>query len=211
MVTGGEDGNIVVRDLNQKLTIRFDKKHRRRATSVAISKDGRCAVSGGGNGEIIIWDIETNTAHQLEQKHHGSITQVCMDDDGRHAVSCCEYGKVVVWDLQQNSEIPIKREDTRESRSVSISGDGRYAVSGDRGDDNGGDEGGGKMFVWNIEIKQNVALKSNFDGWLTGWCGGHDGSVSCTSISHNGRYAVSGDITGQVVAWDIRGLSLIHI
>ncbi len=96
--------------------------------SVAVTGDGRRAVSGSADGTVRVWDLARGQSQVLEG-HMDSVTSVAVTSDGRRAVSGSAHGTVRVWDLA-NGQSEVLEGHTNWIWSVVMTDDGRRAVSG---------------------------------------------------------------------------------
>jgi len=103
------------------------------ASSVALSAEGRTAVSGGADGAVRVWDVATGWCHATLQGHTDDIHGVAVSADGRIAVSASSDKTVRVWDLATEQCCATLRGHALPVRSVGLSADGRIAVSGGAG------------------------------------------------------------------------------
>jgi WD40 repeat protein len=71
---------------------------------VAVSADGRTAVSGGGDGTVRVWDLTGTAAPRELTRHVGWVEAVAVSADGQTAVSGGADGTVRVWDLAGTRE-----------------------------------------------------------------------------------------------------------
>jgi WD40 repeat protein len=67
--------------------------------SVALSGDGRTAVSGSEDRKVRVWDLVAGRCSALLEGHTGGVGSVALSGDGRTAVSASEDRTVRVWDL----------------------------------------------------------------------------------------------------------------
>ena len=67
--------------------------------AVAVSGDGRTAVSGGYDGTVRVWDLARTDSPRVLTGHDGPVRTVAVSADGRTAVSGGDDGTVRVWDL----------------------------------------------------------------------------------------------------------------
>ena len=74
---------------------------------VAVSADGRTAVSGGTDGTVRVWDLAGTAAPRVLTGHTGAVRAVAVSADGRTAVSGGEDGTVRVWDLAGTAAPPV--------------------------------------------------------------------------------------------------------
>jgi WD40 repeat protein len=94
---------------------------------VALSADGRRAISGGEDGTIRIWDVESGKEIRSLQGMK-SVRSVALSYDGRRAISG-SYDNlnwtVRVWDVEKGKEIRRFEEQQKEILSVLFKPDGR--------------------------------------------------------------------------------------
>ena len=110
--------------------------HSQRVTGVAISREGRRAVSGSWDQKIRIWDLAKGRTTALMQGK-ANVSGVDISADGRRAVSCYvdmirpeANAYVHLWDADTGREIAHHQQHTLRVTCVAISPDGRWAVSG---------------------------------------------------------------------------------
>jgi cytochrome c len=68
--------------------------------ALAITGDGRLAVSGGFDQAAIIWGLDTGAALSVLRFHDGAVNAVAVLPDGRFA-SASEDGRIALWRLGQ--------------------------------------------------------------------------------------------------------------
>ena len=99
--------------------------------AVAVSADGRTAVSGGGDGTVRVWDLAGTAAPRVLTGHAGGVQAVAVSADGRTAVSGGDGdGTVRVWDLAGTAAPRVLTGHDGDVQAVAVSADGRTAVSG---------------------------------------------------------------------------------
>ena len=151
--------------------------------AVAVSADGRTAVSGGGGGDddrtVRVWDLAGTAAPRRLTGHDGEVRAVAVSADGRTAVSGGDDDRAVrVWDLAGTAAPRRLTGHDGEVRAVAVSADGRTAVSG--GDDDS------TVRVWDLaDDWQHVR-------WIA------DAGVPAVAFST--AVTVAGDMAGQVHA-----------
>ena len=112
-----------------------------RCHAVAVSADGRTAVSGGDDGTVRVWDLAGTAAPRVLTGHDRWVRAVAVSADGRTAVSGGDDGTVRVWDLAGTAAPRVLTGHDGPVLGVAVSADGRTAVSG------GGD---GTVRVWDL-------------------------------------------------------------
>ncbi|MGN7123118.1 c-type cytochrome [Methylorubrum thiocyanatum] len=68
--------------------------------ALAITADGRLAVSGGFDQAAIVWGLDTGAALSVLRFHDGAVNAVAALPDGRFA-SASEDGRIALWRLGQ--------------------------------------------------------------------------------------------------------------
>jgi len=67
---------------------------------VAVSPDGRRAVSASHDKTLKVWDLETGRELRTLEGHSSSVMGVAVSPDGRHAVSASADNTLRLWDLE---------------------------------------------------------------------------------------------------------------
>ena len=67
---------------------------------MAVTPDGRRAVSASEDKTLKVWDLETGRALRTLEGHSGYVTGVAVTPDGRRAVSASWDNTLKVWDLE---------------------------------------------------------------------------------------------------------------
>ena len=159
--------------------------------SVAVSADGRRAVSGSLDHTVKVWDLESGAELRSLAGHGHVVRSVAVSADGRRAVVSGSFDHTVkVWDLESGAELHSLKGHSTFVRSVAVSGDGRRAVSGS--DDH-------TVKVWDLE--SGAELHS---------LAGHSAFVRSVAVSGDGRRAVSGSDDHTVKVWDLERGAELH-
>ena len=157
------------------------------AWSVAVSPDGRYALTGGFGTKMLLLDISTGKV--IREFNIKDALSVNFSPDGRYALSGGLDGVIKFWDLLTGEQIKAFKGHTGGNGifSVAVSPDGKYALSG------GGSDGLVKL--WDISSGTEVRV---FQGHSP------DFIVAVTSVKFlpNSRYILSGG-DSSVRLWDI--------
>jgi eukaryotic-like serine/threonine-protein kinase len=69
-------------------------------TSVAISPDGRRALSAGLDDRVCLWDLETGQSTRAFRAHWAGVSRVAFSPDGRRALTAGLDNVLRLWDLE---------------------------------------------------------------------------------------------------------------
>jgi WD40 repeat protein len=155
--------------------------HERDVTAVAITEDGRQALSGSLDQRVKLWDLDAGREICTLAGHTAGIYAIAWSEDGRCAVSGDYDGNLKVWDMATRRELHTLRGKAGSIHSVALSADGRLAVAAS----------GWTLEVWDLETGRKLRALA-----------GHKGSVSEVALSRDGRLAVSVSLDGLKV-WDV--------
>ncbi|MCK9902826.1 protein kinase [Frankia sp. Cpl3] len=102
LVSGGDDGSVVVWDVDSGRPLHRFGEHSLRVRSVAVSQDGTTAASVADDGTFLVWDVAGGRlARALRRRRvdHSHGEQVAVSADGRRVVHW-EPGtnRLRVWD-----------------------------------------------------------------------------------------------------------------
>ena len=73
---------------------------------IAISSDGKHAVSGSEDGKLQVWDLKTREAASPRTHHEKSVTAIAITPDNKQVISGSADGTLKVWKFvkQRNSK-----------------------------------------------------------------------------------------------------------
>jgi len=144
---------------------------------VAITPDGRCAVSGSSDSTLRVWDLEIGQTLTTLQGHTQGVRAVAITPDGRRAVSGSWDYTLRVWDLETGQTLTTLQGHTHWVNAVAITPDGRCALSGSEDS---------TLRVWDLrDGKELVTLTV-------------DRNVTVCAVAHDNRTIVAGDGFGRV-------------
>jgi WD40 repeat protein len=98
--------------------------------AVAVSADGRHALSGSEDRTLRCWDLHSGACTHVLEGHTGRVSAVAVSADGRHALSGSADGTLRCWDLDSGSCDLVLQGHTGRVSAVVVSADGRHALSG---------------------------------------------------------------------------------
>jgi WD40 repeat protein len=145
--------------------------------TVALSEDGRRALSGGGDKRVHLWDLDAGQRLAELSGHTGRVMAVRFAPGGKKAVSASADRTVSVWDLKTGTRLATLTGPTRIMDCLAVSPDGRRVAAGDRD---------GKVHVWTLADGRGRVLD------------GHEDTVIAVAFTTDGRAVVSVDQRGLV-------------
>jgi WD40 repeat protein len=140
VLIGAEDGTAMVWDITDRSRPRPVASltgHDRQVRDVALSPDGRAALTGGNGAEItILWDL-TDRSHPRRvanlSGHTGTVNSVAFGPRALVALTAGTDKTAIMWDLSDRGNprrIATLHGHTQGISGLAISPDGRVAVTG---------------------------------------------------------------------------------
>ena len=68
-------------------------------TTLALSPDGRHAISGAKDGTVKIWNMSNGREVYSSRRHRDKVGAIAITLNGRHVISGAEDGSIKVWNL----------------------------------------------------------------------------------------------------------------
>jgi WD40 repeat protein len=100
---------------------------------VALSPNGKTALSGAGDKLVHVWDIERGEETAPLVGHTGKILALCFAADGKRAASAAQDRTARIWDVKKGTSTVLVGH-KKQVVAVALSADGKRAAtaSGDR-------------------------------------------------------------------------------
>ena len=201
-----------------------------KVTHVAVSPDGRRAISASKDGGLSVWEVETGRELRTLAGHTAAVTGLAMSSNGRRLISVSSDQTLRVWDPETGRQLLALPHRTGAVSNVAITSDGHRAVSINAGRN-------AKVWdlkVWDLEGQRELlnvsceyvddaalALSSNGRTVVIGAPGsalrvldletghelhmlrGHSAAVTAVAVSGNGQLAVSASADHTLILWDL--------
>jgi WD40 repeat protein/energy-coupling factor transporter ATP-binding protein EcfA2 len=160
---------------------------------IAISPDGRKALSCSSDGMLILWDLVDPRAIRVFEGHKDNITDVSFTPDGQYLLSSSgrfdqsmamtDDNSIRMWDLKTGEQTRVFEGNNDGITTIDISPDGKQLISGsvDR-----------SVHLWDIETGQEI-----------GRLEGHGSRVTDVAFSPDGFSGLSGAADGSMIMWDL--------
>jgi WD40 repeat protein len=156
--------------------------HTGTVTAVAVTPDGRRAVSGSHDTTLKVWDLATGAVLQTLAGHANSVTAVALTPDGRCAVSASST-TLKVWDLATKDVPQTLAGHANSVTAVALTPDDHRAVSASTDK---------TLKVWDLAT-----------GAVLQTLEGHAGEVKAVAVTPDGRRAISASDDTTLKVWDL--------
>jgi len=157
--------------------------HQGEVTGVALTADGRRAVSASWDQTLKVWDLESGRALCTLEGHTDKVVRVAVTADGRRAVSASRDDTLKVWDLESGRSLRTLEGHMGWVNDVAVTADGRRAISASNDH---------TLRVWDLESGRPLRTLE-----------GHRGYVMSVAVTGDGRRAVSASADHKLKVWDL--------
>jgi WD40 repeat protein len=152
--------------------------------SVAVTSDGRFAVSTAGDRTLVVWDLRTGQRLRTLEGHAKSVNAVALTPDDQHAVSASKDRTLIVWDLHTGEDLRTLEGHKKSVEAVVVTPDGQHVVSASKDR---------TLIVWDLHT-----------GGRTRVLEGHTDQVSAVAVTLDGRHVVSSSWRERsLIVWDL--------
>lgn len=181
-------------DLSEGKPLHSLKDHEHWVGAVALSSDGRMAVSADWGGNLKVWDAASGRCLQTIRCHEKGVEKqidsVSLSGDARLALAGShKAGALQLWELSTGQRLCSVEGDTLSFKSVSLDRDGRLALANHWHE----------LKVWELPT-----------GRLVQTLRGHTGDVKAVKLNATGRLAVSGSDDQTVKLWEVATGRCLH-
>lgn len=192
------------------------KRHEKGVTSLAAGGDGTTLLSGSLDQSARLWSVPAAKPRRiLREGHLEAVSRLVFTDGDNRAVSGSQDGTICLWDVQTGEQLRIEDADTMgvtgitPSESTGITGiapfesDPILLVSSGRSTEAlggtlslgqtpiGAVNSPGRAMLWDWNSQTSYGLEKNTD------------SVTCLSLSRDGRRVVTGSMDSTIRLWDL--------
>ncbi|MBC8504950.1 MAG: hypothetical protein ISR58_13420 [Anaerolineales bacterium] len=211
-MSGGDDGMVILWDVNKGKEIRSFEGHSGAVRAVAFSPDGHTAVSGGFSsksplepGELIRWDVSSGEEIRRYEGNDAGVVDVAISSNGRHLIASSgevdylgvpgQVYSLIQWDTETGEIIRRFEGIDRDLPAVDISPKCASFFQTERDYCNGLSISGStdhNIYFWNLETGEKISTLE-----------GHNEIVREVEFSPDGRRAISGGGDGELILWNV--------
>jgi WD40 repeat protein len=158
--------------------------------TVDLNSDGRWLVSGGADGTVRVWDMPSRECRHEFRGHVWGVRSACISADGQTLVSGGIDETVYVWSRASSQGRGFERR-THASGKMAFADDLGWVLSGSRDC---------SLRLWDVWSGRDLQIFR-----------GHEGLVTCSGLSSDGRTVVSGGQDGKVRVWKVETGDCVHV
>lgn len=151
---------------------------------VAVSLDGRLALSAAYDRSARVWDLAAGREVQKFDGHSQARVQcAAFLPDGLRALTGGDETEPSLWSLKDGKELKRFQGSEKGVNQLAITPDGMSCLSSEQGS---------AVRLWDVRLGKSVRT---FEG--------HEGQAQCVAISPDGRRALTGSQKGIIRLWHI--------
>ncbi len=169
-------------ELTTAKCLRVFRGHASDVVAVAVSADGRYALSGSWDMSLRFWSLTTGKCLETLKGHTHYVTSVALSADGRLALSGSRDGTIRFWSIARKKCVRVMHGHDGYVTSVAMTPDRRFAISG------GWDR---TIRIWQLATGECLRVFER-----------HTDAVEAISLTPDGHYLVSGGRDRVVRHWE---------
>ena len=159
--------------------------HAKAVEVVAVTPNGRHAISGSRDATIKIWEVENGAETRTLKGHTRPVTSIAVIPDGRRLVSASNGETTLrLWDVASGKEHRLLKGHTGPITVLAVSPDGRHVISGS----------------WDTTLRVwDIASDSVEPRLLKG----HAGPITALAVTPDSNRVFSGSADATIKEWEL--------
>jgi WD40 repeat protein len=185
MLIGADDGTVSLIDSVTGKELRHFDGHSQPVSAVALSQDGKFALSGSLDKTSRLWDVETGQQILVMEEHNDSVYDVAFGPNDETAFTGAMDGQVIKWNLKNGHVVTRLSGHDKGATSIAVEAASGIIVSGslDR-----------SVRIWHgPDYAPSTALQE-----------GHLDEVHALAFNSKGHLLATGSKDKTVRIWDIK-------
>ena len=201
ITTAGKHATIW--DVPTGQVVRSVKRDKLFLQDVAITSDGKHALTAGWSKKLTFWNIETGETLWSKRRHTAEIEFVEVTADGHMAVTGSLDETLICWEVASGREIARLKGHEHPVVAGAASPDGRYAISGDTE---------ANLMLWDLEGRSHIYKfqidpnKDNIRRGITALSLSPDAKLAAIATGYQDKMAIDylgPDRGGRLLLWDL--------
>ncbi len=156
---------------------------RSRMHCVALSTDGRLAISAAEGCTLKVWEVATGRQLSALKGHKKQVNGVALSANGCLAISASDDKMLKAWDVTTGRSLRTLKGHWSQVTAVALSADGQLAVSGSADH---------TLKAWDVAKGRKLRTFRGHRNW-----------VLDTALSADGRVAISASWDNTLKVWDV--------
>jgi WD40 repeat protein/serine/threonine protein kinase len=159
---------------------------------VAISPDGRFALSADYDGTVRYWDLAQGAELRAIPAHKGAVRYVAFSPDGKQALSCGEDKLACLWDLETGGLVRKFERHKDKVWCAVFAPDGKHIFTSAHNDD------------------PTARLWDAGTGELVREYKGHTKAINALAVSPDGKRLLTAGWDATLRVWDVDSAQQLH-
>ncbi|MDM8566550.1 ABC transporter substrate-binding protein [Candidatus Halobeggiatoa sp. HSG11] len=181
LVTGGENGTLVLFNTNRSSLLQRLQGHTKRIKSVVFHPQGKWFASAGYDKHIIIWSLGKKFEKKLEWKSSEKIRTLAISPDGKFLASAGTDKNIYLWNPNTGELLQTFKGNEKFISGLAFNPDGKILAS----------TSANNVILWDIRI-----------GKVLHTLIGHNAKVQKVVFSPNGKLLASSSVDRTIRLWD---------
>lgn len=197
----------------------FEARHHfSEINSIALTGDGKFAVTGSNDKTVRVWDLAEKSQVCYFNGHTGCVKSVAITSDDKYAISGSTDKTVRIWDLTEKKQMDVLDSHKSCVNFVSITIDNQcFSLSAT------------ELILWDLKqknilkqiplqkihtvSKDNTYCITSYNKYLQVWnlltkqktaiFEGHTDTINCAAISNDNSFIASGSADITIRVWDL--------